>query len=127
MGFESVAERRKVVQVKPCQVWRKRRHPGSDRHIGGGRTKILPAPRIAQCPDRQRGQQDHGPVFRQHGAGGRHAGQCRKAQPAAFKGTQKEPRRQRPPRHHRGIGVELERMKIEERDERQQSQSDSAL
>ena len=127
MGFKRIAERHELVEIEPCDMRRQRHGAGRDGHIGRRERQISAATLVDQRRDGQRGQQHHGPVFADHGAGGRDTGEHRETDAAAFERPQKEPRGQRPPRHHGGIGVVLERVKIEERHQSQQRQADGVL
>ena len=127
MGLERIAERREIMGIEPPDMGRQRRRADGDGDVGGRRAEVEPATGIGERRDREPGQQHDRPVFHQHGGGGREARQRRHPSAAAVEGAQEEPRGQRPSRRQHRIGVVLQRVKIEERNEREKRQPDGAL
>ncbi len=98
-----------------------------DGHIGRGRTEIGAAARVDQRGQRETQEKNGRPVFCQHRRRGGEAGERGPSQPARLERAQERPRRDRPQRDHRRIGVELERLEVQKRNERQQQPADGAL
>ena len=122
-----IGQRRELGRQKPDGMRCDQDRADADRHPRRRRSEISGAPLVEQRRDAEPQQQEHRPVFAEH------RGRCeqtRERGPAhapLFIGAQEAERGRRPQRQQDGVGVELQRVEIEERNERHQHQGQRAL
>ena len=101
--------------------------PDSHRDPRRRRAEIGAAALVDQGGGDQPGDQKDRPVFAQHGGGRSGAGERGVERAARRVAAQKPQRGRRPSRHQHGVDVELQRMEIEKRNERQQRQAENSF
>jgi hypothetical protein len=122
MRLHRIGERRKIVGVEPGDVRREPDESGRDRRPWRRRAEIGGAAPIGERGQRQTEQQHDRPVLAEHRGRRRQAGERGEHRTARLVGAQKQRRGRRPQRDHHRVGVELQRMEIEERHQGEQRQ-----
>ena len=122
-----ISQRRELGRQKPDGMRRDQDRADADRHPRRRRSEISGAPLVEQRRNAEPQQQEHRPVFAEHRARREQTSERGPAHAPLFIGAQEAERGRRPQRQQDGVGVELQRVEIEERDERHQHQGQCAL
>jgi hypothetical protein len=104
-----------AVRGNEVKVRRQHERPGRDRQPRCCRVEIGAAARIGEHGQSKTGEQKERPIFAEHGGPGRQSRQHGEAGTAAFERDEKPPRGRCPERREHRARIELQRVKIIER------------
>ena len=127
MLVERVVERRGAVREQPEKVRCEHERAGRDGDPGRRRAEIAAPARIGERGEREPRQQHDRPIFAEHRRSRRHARERRGDAVALLERSQEEQRRRRPQRDQHGVGVELQRVEIVERNQGEQREARGTL